>query len=69
MFFGLYLVCVGVCVWERASTWYIVSEANSGESDDHKVEGLEKEPVLHLLEYHRWHGEEDQTADQNGQNG
>lgn len=29
-------------VASRVSTWYIVSKANSGESDDHKVERLQK---------------------------
>lgn len=48
-------------------TWYVVSEANSGEGDDHEVERLQKRPVLHPLKHERRHGEEDHAADQDGQ--
>lgn len=48
-------------------TWYVVSEANSGEGDDHEVERLQKRPVLHPLKHERGHGEEDQAADEDGQ--
>lgn len=49
-------------------TCYVVSEADRGQGDDHKVERLQKGPVLHFLKHQRWHGEEDQTANQDGQN-
>lgn len=44
------------------NTWYIISKAHCGESDDHKVECLQKFPVLHFLKHDCWHSEEDQTA-------
>lgn len=59
----------GSDLWRLSAslTWYVVSEANSGEGDDHEVERLQERPVLHPLEHERRHGEEDQAADQDGQ--
>ena len=61
-------LCVCSCVL-CVSTWNVVSEADSGESDDHKVERLQKGPFLHFLKHDSWHGEEDQTTNQDGENG
>lgn len=52
----------------RDITWYIVSEANSGERDDHEVQRLQERPVLHFLKHDCRHSEEDQTADEDGEN-
>lgn len=50
------------------STWHIVSKADRGQRDDHKVERLQKRPVLHFLKHNCWHSKEDQTTHQDGEN-
>lgn len=63
------LYCPKCVQFTSLHTCYVVSKADRGEGDDHKVERLQKGPVLHFLKHQRWHGEEDQTANQDGQNG
>lgn len=41
-----------------------VSEANGGECDDDKVDGLECAPAFNMLENDSWQGHEDETPKQ-----
>lgn len=64
-----HLLCLLSECTDCISTRDEVPEADSGQSDDHEVEGLQEGPALHLLEHHGGHGQEDEAANQDGENG
>lgn len=46
-----------------------VSEADRGEGDDYKVDGLERAPALDVLEDDGWQGHEDETPEEDEEQG
>lgn len=45
-------------------TCYKISKSNSGQSDDHKVEGLQSRPAFNVLEDGSWESHKQQAAKQ-----
>ena len=67
----MHVVTCKMCKCKRTSchTGYIVSYADSGESDDHKVDGFQSGPSLDVFKYDGRDGDEDYAAGQDEEDG